>query len=280
VRVVALHPDVIVFVSDVWQTTCTAVRGGDEGFVIDSPVYPEELRALPDVLEQASFPVSGLLATHGDWDHLLGRLAYPGAALGAAESTVARIGGALGQAQRALRAFDAEHYVPDRGPLALGSLQSLPVPGRVEVGTGPVLPVQGPAGPAPRAIRRELEMLPADGHTADGAAYWLPWASVLVCGDYLSPVEIPMISAEAGGSLAAYRATLARLADVVAGAEWVVPGHGAPLPRARAEAVLGEDDAYLAELGRDPEAARAPGSRGGGPPQQRIHAANVAAVSG
>ena len=42
-RVAALVSDVIVFVSDVWQTTCTAVRAGDEGFVIDSPVYPEEL---------------------------------------------------------------------------------------------------------------------------------------------------------------------------------------------------------------------------------------------
>ena len=89
-----------MFVSDVWQTTCTAVRAGDEGFVIDSPVYPEELRALPGVLEQAGYPVSGLVATHGDWDHLLGRLAFPAAALAAGESTVARLGSDLGQAHR------------------------------------------------------------------------------------------------------------------------------------------------------------------------------------
>ena len=42
--------------------------------MIDSPVYPDELEALGGVLEQAGFPVSGLLATHADWDHLLGRL--------------------------------------------------------------------------------------------------------------------------------------------------------------------------------------------------------------
>jgi glyoxylase-like metal-dependent hydrolase (beta-lactamase superfamily II) len=277
-RAVALHEDVIVFVSDVWQTTCAAVRGGDEGFVIDSPIYPEELRALPDVLEQAGYPVSGLLATHGDWDHLLGRLAYPGGAFGAAESTVTRIGAELGEAQRRLRAFDAEHYVPDRTPLALGSLQALPVPGRLEVGTA------GGEGPAEdRAedpVRRELEMLPADGHTGDGCAYWLPWAHVLVCGDYLSPVEIPMISAESGGTLAAYRATLARLSGFVSQAEWVVPGHGAPLSRVRADQVLREDDAYLAALARDPSSATPPASRGTAPAQTRIHAANVAAVSG
>ncbi len=78
-RVLALHRDVIVLISRVWQTSCTAVRSGEEGFVIDSPVYPDELEALPGVLEQAWFPVSALVATHGDWDHLLGRLVVPGA---------------------------------------------------------------------------------------------------------------------------------------------------------------------------------------------------------
>jgi len=63
-RAVALESDVIVFVSDVWQTTCH--RGpatGGQGFVIDSPGTRVRLRALPDVLTQAGFPVSGLLAT-------------------------------------------------------------------------------------------------------------------------------------------------------------------------------------------------------------------------
>jgi glyoxylase-like metal-dependent hydrolase (beta-lactamase superfamily II) len=276
-RVVALNEDVIVFVSDMWQTTCTALRGDDEGFVIDSPLYPEELRALPGVLEQAKFPVSGLLATHADWDHVLGRLAFPGAALGGAESTIARLDAEPGEPQRRLRSFDEEHYVPERGPLGLGSLQALPVPGRLEVGTrgGPAAAVREQGGADPG---RELEMLPADGHTGDGAAYWLPWVRVLVCGDYLSPVEIPMISAASGGTLPAYRATLARLSGYVGRAEWVVPGHGAPLSSARAEEILREDDRYLAELQRDPASARPPASRGGTAAQQRIHDANVAAV--
>jgi glyoxylase-like metal-dependent hydrolase (beta-lactamase superfamily II) len=259
-RAVALHTDVIVFVSDVWQTTSTAVRSGEEGFLIDSPVFPEELRALPDVLEQAGYPVSGLLATHGDWDHLLGRLAYPGAALGAAESTVERLNSEMGGAQRELREFDEEHYVADRGPLQLGSLQPLPTPGRVELGAD-----------------RELQMYPADGHTADGAAYWLPWAKVLVCGDYVSPVEIPTLSP--GGSVSAYRQTLARLAGLIAQAEWVIPGHGAPISASRAQEVMVEDDAYLERLVRDPAAAELPPGRATAA-QRQIHAANVAAVAG
>jgi hypothetical protein len=47
----------------------------------------------------------------------------------------------------------------------------------------------------------------------DGMALWAPWAGVLVAGDYLSPVEIPMVSA--GGSLSGYRATLERLRPLV-----------------------------------------------------------------
>jgi glyoxylase-like metal-dependent hydrolase (beta-lactamase superfamily II) len=85
-RVVGLHPDVLVATSRIWQTTCTIVRSGDtrsgaaamrsgtgECFVIDSPVLPDELEILPAVLEHAGFALCGLLATHADWDHLLGR---------------------------------------------------------------------------------------------------------------------------------------------------------------------------------------------------------------
>jgi len=59
----------------------------------------------------------------------------------------------------------------------------------------------------------------------------MPWLGVLVCGDYLSPVEIPWISD--GGSLEAYVATLARLRPLVQSVENVVPGHGGPIERDR-----------------------------------------------
>src|SRR5436309_1200385 len=60
-RALSVDADLIVFISRFWQTTCTAIRAGEEGFVVDSPVYPDELEALPGILEQAGFPVSGLL---------------------------------------------------------------------------------------------------------------------------------------------------------------------------------------------------------------------------
>jgi glyoxylase-like metal-dependent hydrolase (beta-lactamase superfamily II) len=218
---------VLVATSRVFQTSCTAIRSGDEGFVVDSPIYPDELEVLPAVLEQSGFSASGLLATHGDWDHLMGRLAFPGAALGVAETTAARLTGAPGDAQRKLRAFDEEHYVERASPLSLGQVQALPVPGHVEIGG------------------QEIELHPADGHTADGMALWVPWARVLVCGDYLSPVEIPWLSES--GSRDAYLSTLERLRPLVAEAQWIVPGHGAPIERERASEILDEDVRYLTD---------------------------------
>jgi glyoxylase-like metal-dependent hydrolase (beta-lactamase superfamily II) len=218
---------VLVATSRVYQTSCTAIRSGDEGFVVDSPIYPDELEVLPAVLEQAGFSANGLVATHGDWDHLMGRLAFPGAALGVAETTAARLTGEPGDAQRKLRAFDEEHYVERPSPLSLGQVQALPVPGHVELGG------------------QEIELHSADGHTADGMALWVSWAGVLVCGDYLSPVEIPMLSES--GSRGAYLATLERLRPLVAQAQWVVPGHGAPTDGPRASEILDEDVRYLTD---------------------------------
>jgi len=194
---------------------------------VDSPVYPDELEVLPAVIEQAGFSASGLLATHGDWDHLLGRLAFPGAALGVAETTAARLTGEPGAAQRELRGFDEDHYVERPTPLSLGQVQALPVPGHVEIGG------------------QEIELHTTEGHTADGMALWAAWAGVLVCGDYLSPVEIPTLSQT--GSRDAYLATLERLRPLVAQATCVVPGHGSPLESDRAAAILDEDVRYLAD---------------------------------
>ena len=253
-RVVSVHPDVLVATSAVWQTSCTMVRGGDEAFVIDSPVLPEELEVLPAVLERSGFPLSGLLATHGDWDHLLGRLAFPDAALGVAETTAALLTGEPGAAQRELRDFDERWYVRRERPLTLGAVQALPVPGKLELGGG------------------ELELHPADGHTPDGMAVWDPAARVLVCGDYLSPVEIPMITEH--GSRDAYVATLERLAPLVEQAETVVPGHGEPIDGARALAILREDLAYLRAL---PDAELPLARRG--PTQRTIHAGNTSRVT-
>ncbi len=285
-RVLALHPDVLVATSAIWQTNCVVVRapadardsralggtaGGEEEhetFVVDSPVLPDELDALPTLLEQARFSApSGLLATHGDWDHLLGPLAFPGVALGCAQSTAERLRAKPGAAQRELRAFDEQYLIERPRPLALGSIQALPVPGRCGLG------------------ERELKLHPAEGHTADGMAIWVPWARALLAGDYLSSVEIPTLGdpsvtpGHTTGPLEDYLATLDRLRPLVEGAAHVVPGHGPVLDSAQALAVLEEDLTYLHALAaRGAEAALPAGRRTAF--QRGLHRENTVRVGG
>ena len=107
-------------------------------------------------------------------------------------------------------------------PLSLPGAQRLDVPGYVDIG------------------EQTLELHPADGHTVDGMAIRIPWAAVLVAGDYLSPVEIPMI--DPGGSLSAYLATLKRLEPLVeqpSGSSRATAGRSTPLARSRSCARTG-----------------------------------------
>jgi glyoxylase-like metal-dependent hydrolase (beta-lactamase superfamily II) len=261
VRAVSLHRDVIVVTSQLLQVNCTIVRApdGEESFVIDSPVLPEELELLPSVLEQAGFPApSGLLVTHADWDHLLSPLAFAEASIGCAESSAARLRAEPGAPQRELRDFDEQLYLVRR-PLSLAAVQALAVPGRCEIGSA------------------ELELHPTEGHTADGMALAVGWAGVLVVGDYISAVELPALND--GDRIDAYLATLQRLRGLLADAEHVVPGHGPPLDRARAMRVLDEDAAYLQELREHGERASLPDGRRTRA-QRELHAENVKALSG
>ena len=205
------------------------------------------------MLAGAGFEPDGLLATHADFDHLLGRLAFAAMTLGLAESSVQRLHESPGQAQRELRQYDDEFYVTRPAPLGLGQVQALPVPGHVELGD------------------RELELHPAEGHTIDGMALFDRDQGLLIVGDYLSDVEIPWIF----GTLADYRATLARLAGLVEAASTVVPGHGAPHDRETALRLLDEDVDYLDGLERGED--KLPDGRDT-KAQRGIHEHNLACV--
>jgi hydroxyacylglutathione hydrolase len=255
-RVVSVHRDALVVTSRLWQTNAVAVRAGAEALLIDSPYFPDELEALPQLLSQAGFEPDGLIATHADFDHLLGRLAFPGLALGVGDASGMRMRADPGGAQRGLRDSDASLYVERPAPLALGELQALPVPGRLELGEG------------------EVELHPAEGHTSDGLALFARDLGVLVCGDYLSNVELPTVSE--GGSVEDYRATLARLAPLVDAAETVVPGHGSPQERDAALRILDEDLGYLDAVERGEDRPALPAGRDSAR-QRELHAENLRA---
>jgi glyoxylase-like metal-dependent hydrolase (beta-lactamase superfamily II) len=253
-RAVGVHPDVVVVTSRIWQTNATALRAGGEALLVDSPYFPDELELLPALLQQAGFRPNALFATHADYDHVLGRYAFPDLTLGVGDPTMERIRSEPGAVQRELRDEDSRNYVVREAPLQLGNVQSLPVPGYVELGDV------------------ELELHVADGHTVDGTALFARSLGVLVVGDYLSDVEIPWISP--GGSLDVYRATLARLAPLVEAAETVIPGHGAPHGRDTALRLIDEDLGYLDSLERGDERPTLPNGRDSAQ-QRQIHAENL-----
>ncbi len=282
-RAVSLHRDVIVVTSALLRVNCVIVRGAvadaeseaedqagnpvrviqpgapAEVFLIDSPVLPDELDALRALLEQARFPApTGLLATHADWDHLLGRLAFPDIALGCAESSADRLTQSPGEAQRALRDFDEDLGIDRARPLSLATVQPLPVPGRCEIGG------------------QDLELHAAQGHTVDGMAIVIPWAGILVAGDYLSAVEIPQLSA--GDLIEEYLETLVRMRGLLGRVEQVVPGHGPLIGSEQAIVICEQDIAYLQDLRKRGGAAELPHGRRSRQ-QRRLHAENVQALA-
>src|SRR5262249_17718193 len=122
------------------------------------------------------------------------------------------------------RDFDARWYVPrphgHRWPSELRGLGEAP---HTELGA---------------VALRTLEL---PGHSPDGLG--LVADGVLLVGDYLSPCEIPFVD-----DARAYRATLARLLELLPTVAEVIPGHGPRLSARDASAIARADLDYLDRL--------------------------------
>jgi glyoxylase-like metal-dependent hydrolase (beta-lactamase superfamily II) len=238
VRTARVHDDVLVVTSALWQVNAVAVRARGTTTLVDSVVLPEELAALPPTLRDAGLTPGALVATHAHFDHLLAPSAFGDLPLRAGETT--RLAD-LAAAVRDLAESDAELYVQRDRPPPLDAL--------------------APLGDLP------FEAVPADGHAVDGIALFQPELGLLLPGDYLIEIEIPLVSQV--GSPERYLATLDRLVPLVDRAGIVVPGHGPPLSRERARELLDLDRRYVADLEGGP--LRGPDDHR----QRRIHADNV-----
>lgn len=239
-----------VTTSRMMQTNVTLLSHGGETLVIDAPYFPDELAALRGAV---SGPVR-LFATHSHFDHLLARLAFPTAPLLVGMPTAQALARDPELPLTQMAEEDARTYVRRDEPLRFGTMQGVPVAGEIEIGG------------------EWADLVEAPGHTEDGSALFAPWAGLLCCGDYLSDVEIPLLSA--AGSLPAYVETLERLRPLVAQAATVVPGHGSPCDARTALRRLEEDLAYLDGIPRGDAAQPLPAGRDT-PRQREIHKANL-----
>ena len=214
----------------VWSNA-TVVRD-DAGLVLVDPgIDGADLEQLADDVDQLGVPVVAGFSTHPHWDHLLWhsrfgdvpRYATPAAAEAA---TAAR------ERAQAMAADSATGI-----PLDLVAL---------------LTPLSADGGPLPG------ELVEHDAHAVGHAALLLADRGVLLAGDMLSDVLIPMLDPRRTGQVDAYATALDRLEQATRHVEVVVPGHGAVAVGPEVEARLAADRAYLDALRRgvDPVDAR------------------------
>ncbi|GAB4048717.1 MBL fold metallo-hydrolase [Catellatospora paridis] len=231
---------VLVHESEFVQSNAIVVQGRDGVLLIDPGVQDREMACLADDLSHLGQAVVAGFSTHPDWDHLLWH-----ARLGAAPRYGTARCAATVQDQLSGPAAKAEitaHLEPtgiaDHVPLDLyGLITALPA------GTER-MPWDGPQA---RIIEHQAH---APGH----AALLIEERGVLVAGDMVSDVLIPMLDWSTADPIEDYLTAL-RLLDGVAGqVDVVIPGHGSVGGADQLRARIDQDRAYVLALrdGRDP----------------------------
>jgi hydroxyacylglutathione hydrolase len=219
-----IAPGVYVATADTYTTTTTIVMGADRGcLLIDPAATVTDLAALADWLAgRGAVPVAGW-STHPHWDHVLWSAALGDAPRYATPRAVAVI---------AREKPELISAVTDGAPghdLTLFA-RLRPLPGR-EI-----------AWPGPRAVVYEH-----DAHAPGHGAVFLPDHGILIAGDMLSDVEIPLPDLEAADPFGGYREGLSLLAGVP-GVRTLVPGHGHVGGEPEFRRRIAADFAYLDEI--------------------------------
>jgi glyoxylase-like metal-dependent hydrolase (beta-lactamase superfamily II) len=206
----------------VWSNS-VVVRGDDGLVVVDPGINGSELSDLADDVEALGVPVVAGFSTHPHWDHLLwhsrfGDVPRYATAPCAQRATEAR---ELAQARAAESAEDI--------PLELVALLT-------------PLPQDGGAVPG--------EVIEHDAHAVGHAAVLLADRGVLIAGDMLSDVLVPLLDPRQSDQMDTYLTSLDRLEDAAGGVDVLIPGHGAVAEGAEIAARLATDRAYLHTLRR------------------------------
>ncbi len=197
-------PGVHVATAELLTSTSTVVEGNDGGcLLIDPAVSRTDLSELAAALTDAGLRPAAGFATHPHWDHVLWsrelgdvpRYAAPDCA----RVMRATLTDQVAQLERTAPGHDLDLF---------GRLTPLPA------GTS-LVPWDGP----------DVQVIVHNGHAPGHAALFVRHAGVLVAGDMLSDIEIPLLDTAEPDPIGDYRAGLALLA-AVPGVRWVVPGHG------------------------------------------------------
>jgi len=214
-----------------WVWTNSIVVRGDEGLiVIDPGIEGSELEELAGEVEGLGIPVVAGFSTHPHWDHLLWHAGFGDVPRYATATCAARATEARERAQ-AMAAESASGI-----PLELVAV---------------LTPLPADGGPVPG------EIIEHQAHAVGHAAILLADRGVLVAGDTLSDVLIPLFDPHQADQLGAYETALDLLGEAIGQVDVVVPGHGAVAKGPEVAARLTADRAYVEALRRGEEPADA-----------------------
>jgi glyoxylase-like metal-dependent hydrolase (beta-lactamase superfamily II) len=216
------------------QSNAVVVQGRAGVLLIDPGVTGDEIACLANDVRELGQPVVAGFSTHPHWDHLLWH-----AQLGSAP----RYGTARCAATVRDRLSDAGAKARVAGLLPPDIAEQIPLDllGRV---TGlPAEVAQIPwDGPRVRVIEHQAH---APGH----AALLIEECGILVAGDMLSDLLIPMLDMNGTGDpIEDYLAALRLLESVAGDVDVVIPGHGSVGGADQVHARIDQDRAYVHSL--------------------------------
>jgi glyoxylase-like metal-dependent hydrolase (beta-lactamase superfamily II) len=198
-----------------YATTSTVILDGHGGALVIDPAWDaDELAAIPADLARLGVRAVAGLSTHMHYDHVLWhpdlgdvpRWSTPGTVRETVENRDAVVAPLVGD-------------IPD--DLVELAARLTPIDGELLEWSGPTARIHV-----------------HDAHAPHHLALELPELELLIAGDMLSDVEIPMPD-DRDTDLVTYRAGLESLADVVRRSSVLVPGHGSvshdPLERCEAD---------------------------------------------
>jgi glyoxylase-like metal-dependent hydrolase (beta-lactamase superfamily II) len=219
---------VLVHQSEFLQSNAIVVHGRAGALVIDPGVEDQEMACLANDLSQTV--VAGF-STHPHWDHLLWNAQLGEAPRYGTARCAAHIQAFLSNPQ--WKDDVAEGLPPEiEVPLDLmGLITGLPA-GATQIPWD---------GPTVRIIEHQAH---APGH----AALFIEERGVLVAGDMLSDVLIPMLDFSAADPIEDYLAALRLLEGVAGDVDALVPGHGSVGGADQVHARIERDRAYVLGL--------------------------------
>jgi glyoxylase-like metal-dependent hydrolase (beta-lactamase superfamily II) len=212
------------------QSNAILVRDAGSALLVDPGTDGDDLSGLADDLEALGVVATLGFSTHPHWDHLLWHERF---------GDVARYGTAkcVAVARERLEPNQemASRLAPGAPLLTLERVGALP-PGSTHI------PLRS----------RSIRILEHDGHAPGHAGLLIEDVSVLIAGDMLSDVEIPLFDPRGADPPGDYSIALDLLDS--ASADMVIPGHGSVAHGAEVGSRIDADRRYVRALlaGDDP----------------------------